>query len=231
MSLFVLGFLAGALVCASFPQFADWLRGCAEAVGLFLQRAVGGVRPHRANIPIRAQEGYTPIPVVHQKQGAKSDSAPFMVQMASVGGALSNIGAFLGGCLKFAARHPRLVICLIVAVLWIPFWSGLRLPFGESREHAIARANQAESEVHTKTVEIQRNERIGEAARDVAVARVRIQVNSQRGHDEIAAHTPEIETPLDPALVSAWRSAIDRLCVNARPDGSFPDSCGSSAPS
>lgn len=86
------------------------------------------------------------------------------------------------------------------------------------------------SERRVQRAEAARDAVIAQAARDRAIRQAQITVLSQRGHDEIAAATPDHESAIDPALVSAWRASLDRLCVYpVDTDGHFAPACGSSA--
>lgn len=142
--------------------------------------------------------------------------------------ALRNIWQFVSGCVAFVGRNPKLCIGLLLLALFFIFGppSCARLPFGESRDAAIARADQQEAENRVKTIELQRNETIHEIANKVAVNREQINAISARGQDEIERATPENETPIDADLVASWRNALSQLCIYANPDGDLPDSCG-----
>lgn len=101
---------------------------------------------------------------------------------------------------------------------------------GVSSERHKWETQLAASERRVQRAESARNAVIAQAAQDRAVRQAQITVLSQRGHDEIAAATPAQETAIDPALVSAWRSSLDRLCIYPiDTDGHLPAACGSHA--
>lgn len=151
--------------------------------------------------------------------------------LASYAKALADVFKGIGGAFAFLAKNPILCIGILFVAAWLIWGTGcVRLPFTESREHAIARANQAQTEAKVKDLELDRNAEIGRIARDVAVLRSQLSSLSEQGHDEIAAATPTDEAPIDPGLVAAWRNSVERLCLYPTDaNGHLPDSCGRDA--
>jgi hypothetical protein len=140
--------------------------------------------------------------------------------------AIGNILAFFGGLLAWAAKNPVAVIALIVLALWLTVGASCAGPFGKSRDALRLEREIAEREAQFQETLRERDEAITAIRTETARTLQQIRLESQRGHDAIAAATPEHEEPIDPALVAAFRDALDGLCV-PRADGTRADTCRS----
>jgi len=151
---------------------------------------------------------------------------------APMAAARPNIGSAIVNLLGFLWRWKWALLALVLFVVVGGMLRGcVPFHFGESREHAITRADTAEG--NTRVV-LRLNERdavISDVRAHVAAARVTLNHLQEQGHAEIQAVTPPTETPLDSGLVGAWRASIDRLCEFPHADGHFPASCSAGAPS
>ena len=140
--------------------------------------------------------------------------------------AIGNILAFFGGLLAWAAKNPVAVLALAVLALWLTVGASCAGPFGKSRGELRLEREIAEREAQFQETLRERDEAITAIRTETARTLQQIRLESQRGHDAIAAATPEHEEPIDPALVAAFRDALDGLCV-PRADGTRADTCRS----
>lgn len=142
------------------------------------------------------------------------------------GQALKNIFAFFVGLIGWAAKNPVAVLALAVLALWLTVGASCSGPFGKSRDALRLEREIAEREAQFQETLRERDEAITAIRTETARTLQQIRLESQRGHDAIAAATPEHEEPIDPALVAAFRDALDGLCV-PRADGTRADTCRS----
>lgn len=140
--------------------------------------------------------------------------------------ALGNILAFFGGLLAWAAKNPVAVIALVILALWLTVGASCSGPFGKSKDALRLEREIAEREARFQQTLRERDEAITAIRTETARTLQQIRLESQRGHDAIAAATPEHEEEIDPALVAAFRDALDGLCV-PRADGTRADTCRS----
>ena len=140
--------------------------------------------------------------------------------------AIGNILAFFGGLLAWAAKNPVAVLALAVLALWLTVGASCAGPFGKSRGELRLEREIAEREAQFQETLRERDEAITAIRTETARTLQQIRLESQRGHDAIAAATPEHEEEIDPALVAAFRDALDGLCV-PRADGTRADTCRS----
>lgn len=203
LSFFLVGVSSGVLLCAFFPDLDGWVRG---ALG-WLRRLAFGVRagaPNAANIPIRARERYA-------KPAPRSDATRPTEALTWTSNALragSNILQFFAGLLSWILRHPVLAFGLVALVFVTVVANGVRLPFGgESREHAIVRADVAE--------------RISEHNREIGRASVEI---TDAFHAREASINRDLESAREAVeSVPDDAAAIDVLRAWARADRSLLD--------
>lgn len=147
----------------------------------------------------------------------------------SIGTALKNVGGFFLAAFAWCCKNPVAAIGLALLILFLLMGRGCSpFEFGKSKGELRLERELAEANARVLEIENERDAEIAQVARDVAVIRAQIRIASQRGHDEIAAAAPANEAPIAPELVSAFRSSLDRLCVQ-RADGSLPNPCGSGA--
>jgi hypothetical protein len=142
------------------------------------------------------------------------------------GQALKNILGFFVGLIGWAAKNPVAVLALAVLALWLTVGASCSGPFGKSRDALRLEREIAEREAQFQETLRERDEAITAIRTETARTLQQIRLESQRGHDAIAAATPEHEEPIDPALVAAFRDALDGLCV-PRADGTRADTCRS----
>ena len=142
------------------------------------------------------------------------------------GQALKNILGFFVGLIGWAAKNPVAVLALAVLALWLVAGASCAGPFGKSRGELRLEREIAEREAQFQETLRERDEAITAIRTETARTLQQIRLESQRGHDAIAAATPEHEEPIDPALVAAFRDALDGLCV-PRADGTRADTCRS----
>lgn len=142
------------------------------------------------------------------------------------GQALKNILAFFVGLIGWAAKNPVAVLALAVLALWLTVGASCAGPFGKSRGELRLEREIAEREAQFQETLRERDEAITAIRTETARTLQQIRLESQRGHDAIAAATPEHEEEIDPALVAAFRDALDGLCV-PRADGTRSDTCRS----
>jgi len=142
------------------------------------------------------------------------------------GQALKNILGFFVGLIGWAAKNPVAVLALAVLALWLVVGASCSGPFGKSRDALRLEREIAEREAQFQETLRERDEAITAIRTETARTLQQIRLESQRGHDAIAAATPEHEEPIDPALVAAFRDALDGLCV-PRADGTRADTCRS----
>ena len=142
------------------------------------------------------------------------------------GQALKNILGFFVGLIGWAAKNPVAVLALAVLALWLVVGASCAGPFGKSRGELRLEREIAEREAQFQETLRERDEAITAIRTETARTLQQIRLESQRGHDAIAAATPEHEEPIDPALVAAFRDALDGLCV-PRADGTRADTCRS----
>lgn len=142
------------------------------------------------------------------------------------GQALKNILGFFVGLIGWAAKNPVAVLALAVLALWLTVGASCSGPFGKSRDALRLERELAEREAQFQETLRERDEAITAIRTETARTLQQIRLESQRGHDAIAAATPEHEEPIDPALVAAFRDALDGLCV-PRADGTRADTCRS----
>lgn len=142
------------------------------------------------------------------------------------GQALKNILGFFVGLIGWAAKNPVAVLALAVLALWLTVGASCSGPFGKSRDALRLERELAEREAQFQETLRERDEAITAIRTETARTLQQIRLESQRGHDAIAAATPEHEEEIDPALVAAFRDALDGLCV-PRADGTRSDTCRS----
>ena len=142
------------------------------------------------------------------------------------GQALKNILGFFVGLIGWAAKNPVAVLALAVLALWLVVGASCSGPFGKSRDALRLERELAEREAQFQETLRERDEAITAIRTETARTLQQIRLESQRGHDAIAAATPEHEEEIDPALVAAFRDALDGLCV-PRADGTRADTCRS----
>ena len=211
------GFAAGVILCAVYPQIDGGVRaGFAWTFGVY--RKVTATDRNIAKTPIRAQESYAKAP-----EFVVETPNPRARLQINWGQALGNVGRFLW-TFKWA----------ILVILFFFFGMGLlrgcvRLPLGESREHAQMRAELAQAEAETQAAINARDAIIAQAAQEAAVHRAQISMLLEQGHREIEAATPSDETPIDPALERAFLGSLERLYANAGVDPHQPDPGGPGA--
>jgi len=179
----------------------NWVRGVAgkardAVLGAAPARTLTEVSPPRPKNPIRA------------------------------GQAVKNIFAFFVGLIGWAAKNPVAVLALAVLALWLVVGASCSGPFGKSRDALRLERELAEREAQFQETLRERDEAITAIRTETARTLQQIRLESQRGHDAIAAATPEHEEEIDPALVAAFRDALDGLCV-PRADGTRSDTCRS----
>lgn len=117
-----------------------------------------------------------------------------------------------------------------LVVAGILFFGHYEYRKGVSAERGRWTAAMHQAEIHARALEQQRDAALAQIALMTAQRRTQITIQSERGHDEIEAARPAAETPIDGALATAWRGAIDRLCVFPTSEsGALPDSCRSTA--
>lgn len=142
------------------------------------------------------------------------------------GQSLKNILGFFVGLIGWAAKNPVAVLALAVLALWLVVGASCSGPFGKSRDALRLEREIAEREAQFQETLRERDEAITAIRTETARTLQQIRLESQRGHDAIAAATPEHEEEIDPALVAAFRDALDGLCV-PRADGTRSDTCRS----
>ena len=195
----------------------NWVRGAAGkardvAFGLRPAAAAGHIEPAKAdNGSHMAQSEVSPTPPKNPIRA---------------GQAVKNILAFFGGLLAWAAKNPVAVLALAVLALWLTVGASCAGPFGKSRGELRLEREIAEREAQFQETLRERDEAITAIRTETARTLQQIRLESQRGHDAIAAATPEHEEEIDPALVAAFRDALDGLCV-PRADGTRSDTCRS----
>lgn len=196
-----LAFLAGGLAACFVPV---GIQSAVRAAGAALYKFVLPPAPN------------TPAPLY---------AAPMAVERVDIGKIIFNIASFTW----------RWKWVLIAVLLFVVIGGALRgcspFSFVESREHAVTRANAAEGEMHTQLTINQRDAVISDIRTHVATARVTLQHLQEQGHAEIAAVTPPVETPIDSALVGAWRRSLSSLQLYPDPNGASAHPSGSSAQS
>lgn len=203
---FCFGCVAGSLFTQYWPKLKPSI---AKALG-----TVFGEKPAPAKAAPKGHVSAAPIVESAQRQ------AP------TIGTVLKHFGQFFGWCL----RHWKLIGCIILALLLLSFLKACNGPFefGKSKEQLRLENELAQSQARVHELETARDAEIATISRDVAVIRNQIRAESQRGHDEIAAATPEFEAPISLELSTAWRNSLERLrnaCSNqtsAYPCGSEP---------
>ena len=195
----------------------NWVRGAAgKARGVVFglrpaSRATGHIEPTSAdNGSYKAQE-VSPTPPKNPIRA---------------GQALKNILGFFVGLIGWAAKNPVAVLALAVLALWLTVGASCSGPFGKSRDALRLERELAEREAQFQETLRERDEAITAIRTETARTLQQIRLESQRGHDAIAAATPEHEEEIDPALVAAFRDALDGLCV-PRADGTRADTCRS----
>lgn len=195
----------------------NWVRGAAGkardvAFGLRPAAAAGHIEPAKAdNGSHMAQSEVSPTPPKNPIRA---------------GQALKNILGFFVGLIGWAAKNPVAVLALAVLALWLTVGASCSGPFGKSRDALRLEREIAEREAQFQETLRERDEAITAIRTETARTLQQIRLESQRGHDAIAAATPEHEEPIDPALVAAFRDALDGLCV-PRADGTRSDTCRS----
>lgn len=195
----------------------NWVRGAAGkardvAFGLRPAAAAGHIEPAKAdNGSHMAQSEVSPTPPKNPIRA---------------GQALKNILGFFVGLIGWAAKNPVAVLALAVLALWLVAGASCSGPFGKSRDALRLERELAEREAQFQETLRERDEAITAIRTETARTLQQIRLESQRGHDAIAAATPEHEEEIDPALVAAFRDALDGLCV-PRADGTRSDTCRS----
>lgn len=195
----------------------NWVRGAAGkardvAFGLRPAAAAGHIEPAKAdNGSHMAQSEVSPTPPKNPIRA---------------GQALKNILGFFVGLIGWAAKNPVAVLALAVLALWLVVGASCSGPFGKSRDALRLEREIAEREAQFQETLRERDEAITAIRTETARTLQQIRLESQRGHDAIAAATPEHEEEIDPALVAAFRDALDGLCV-PRADGTRSDTCRS----
>lgn len=170
--------------------------------------------------------GLRPVASVGDNLSRTEVSPPPANKPISAGKAIANVLGFFGGLLAWMAKNPVLAIGLVVLAAFLLFGAPSCSPFGKSKGELRLEREIADAELRTQETLRERDEAIAAIRLDTARTLQQIRLESQRGHDEIAAATPDHEEPLDPELVAAWRDALDRLCV-PRADGNRGDTCRS----
>ena len=216
---FVLGTLHGQ------GKLIPWVRGAAgKARGV-----VFGLRPARDSNTPAVMEASAPLP---PSDGAETPISRHEVSPTPpknpirAGQALKNILGFFVGLIGWAAKNPVAVLALAVLALWLTVGASCAGPFGKSRGELRLEREIAEREAQFQETLRERDEAITAIRTETARTLQQIRLESQRGHDAIAAATPEHEEEIDPALVAAFRDALDGLCV-PRADGTRSDTCRS----
>ena len=204
-----------------------WVRG---AAGKARELALG-VAPARTP----RQASLAPTPTPNEAMGdLMGDPAEKPIEVSPTppknpiraGQALKNILGFFVGLIGWAAKNPVAVLALAVLALWLTVGASCSGPFGKSRDALRLERELAEREAQFQETLRERDEAITAIRTETARTLQQIRLESQRGHDAIAAATPEHEEEIDPALVAAFRDALDGLCV-PRADGTRSDTCRS----
>jgi len=202
-----------------------WVRG---AAGKARELALG-VAPARTP----RQASLAPTPTPNEAMGdLMGDPAEKPIEVSPTppknpiraGQALKNILAFIGGLLAWMAKNPMLAAGLVVLACLLVF--GLPFGLGKSKGELRLEREIAQREAQFQETLRERDEAITAIRTETARTLQQIRLESQRGHDAIAAATPEHEEEIDPALVAAFRDALDGLCV-PRADGTRSDTCRS----
>lgn len=202
-----------------------WVRG---AAGKARELALG-VAPARTP----RQASLAPTPTPNEAMGdLMGDPAEKPIEVSPTppknpiraGQALKNILAFIGGLLAWMAKNPIVAIGLVLLACLLVF--GLPFGLGKSKGELRLEREIAEREAQFQETLRERDEAITAIRTETARTLQQIRLESQRGHDAIAAATPEHEEEIDPALVAAFRDALDGLCV-PRADGTRADTCRS----
>lgn len=168
--------------------------------------------------------GLRPVASVGDNLSRTEVSPPPANKPISAGKAIANVLGFFGGLLAWMAKNPVLAIGLVVLACLLVF--GLPFGLGKSKGELRLEREIAQREAQFQETLRERDEAITAIRTETARTLQQIRLESQRGHDAIAAATPEHEEPIDPALVAAFRDALDGLCV-PRADGTRSDPCRS----
>lgn len=204
-------------------KLIPWVRGAAgKARGV-----VFGLRPAPSaakTTTIRGDLGENPENTSYVSRLEVSPTPP--KNPIRAGQALKNILGFFVGLIGWAAKNPVAVLALAVLALWLTVGASCSGPFGKSRDALRLEREIAEREAQFQETLRERDEAITAIRTETARTLQQIRLESQRGHDAIAAATPEHEEEIDPALVAAFRDALDGLCV-PRADGTRADTCRS----
>ena len=204
---FALTFIAGMVACCFVPdRFQARVRGVA---GL-----VWGRVSKRAPVPSSATV----------ETLAATSAATRPAPQLTLEGVATGAGNLLGFFWRW-----KWVLLVLAAYLLASNLTGCS-PFGLGKSRGELRLERelAEAEAETQAAVNARDAVIAQAARDAAIRRAQIRLESQRGQDEIAAATPENETPISPELSAAWRGAIERLRIypSGEPAGDDPSGSG-----
>lgn len=199
---------------------ADAFFDVSDKISKWVRGAWGGARGVFArkdkNSPAQAAAVVTEESKSANRLQTESDQARKPINWTR---ALTNI-------LGFFLRYWQPIVLVILALVIISAFRGCSLPFdGKSKDALRLERELAEARAETQEQLRQRDEAIAAIRINTAREIAQIRLESQRGHDEIAAATPEHEEPLDAGLVAAWRSSLDRLCV-PRANGDRSDTCG-----
>ena len=190
----------------------NWVAGAAGKA----RDAVFGAAPARTLTEVSPPAANKTIEAARGQNGGQNDFVR----------AARNILAFFGGLLAWMAKNPMLAIGLVVLAGFLLFGAPSCSPFGKSRGELRLEREIAQREAQFQQTLRERDEAITAIRTETARTLQQIRLESQRGHDAIAAATPEHEDPIDPNLVAAWRDALDGLCV-PRSDGNRSDTCRS----
>lgn len=144
---------------------------------------------------------------------------------------VANIGLGLARICAFCWRYKLLLLGIAIFIMGASVLRGCSIPFadiGKSRGQIALEREIAEGEVETQKTINKRDGALDDLADELEAIRREIRYTAEQGRNEIEAARPTDEAPIDPGVVAAWRSSLDRLCV-PRADGSRADSCGPSA--
>lgn len=154
------------------------------------------------------------------------DAPPVTVAQAS-----KNVITGLARICAFCWRYKLALLALAIFIMGASVLRGCSIPFadiGKSRGQIALEREIAEGEVETQKTINKRDGALDDLADELEAIRREIRYTAEQGRNEIEAARPTDEAPIDPGVVAAWRSSLDRLCV-PRADGSRADSCGPSA--
>lgn len=241
---FSLGFAAGVAMCAFFPILDTWVRSCWQNAKTLTRRFV----PHgtklgvtglndrnRRNSPIdAAAPSVAKAAFVSRKAAydaftvAENPSPPlfwdrFSTRVTAFARAGGNIIAFL-----WRWRGPIAALLVLVVIAGVMRSCASPFDLGKSRGEIRLERDLALEQSRITAIVAERDAAIAAAAQAVAVRRAEIVYIARQGREEIASAQPLIESPIDAKLVTAWRGAVERLCIYPT-DATSAVACGASA--